>query len=183
MKLSLRRRPQPRFMSRAMPFVAAAASASRRLGYDYIGTEHLLLALAEDHNSTAARALANLHLAPDQIRTDIVRFIGPCESARKPLDADALATLGIDLDEVRSHLEQTFGPGALERTRAGCTPLMPRLKRAFELAARDAGDGPIRSEHVLVAVASVKDSAAAHILANHDITVNELRASITRHTA
>jgi len=33
-------------------------------------------------------------------------------------DADALATIGIDLDEVRRRVEEAFGPGALERTRA-----------------------------------------------------------------
>jgi hypothetical protein len=35
------------------------------------------------------------------------------------LDADALASIGIDLDEVRRRVEEAFGPGALERTRAG----------------------------------------------------------------
>ncbi len=33
-------------------------------------------------------------------------------------DADALASIGIDLDEVRRRVEEAFGPGALERTRA-----------------------------------------------------------------
>jgi hypothetical protein len=36
----------------------------------------------------------------------------------RPLDAEALAAIGIDLDEVRRRVEETFGPGALERTRA-----------------------------------------------------------------
>src|SRR6202012_4548615 len=31
------------------------------------------------------------------------------------LDADALAAIGIDLDEVRTRIEATFGPGALSR--------------------------------------------------------------------
>jgi hypothetical protein len=35
------------------------------------------------------------------------------------LDAEALASIGIDLDEVRRRVEEQFGPGALERTRAG----------------------------------------------------------------
>ena len=54
-----------------------------------------------------------------------VRAVGlvraPRRRARaKPpaLDADALATIGIDLDEVRRRVEEAFGPGALERTRA-----------------------------------------------------------------
>jgi hypothetical protein len=39
--------------------------------------------------------------------------------AERVLDAEALATIGIDLDEVRRRVEEAFGPGALERTRAG----------------------------------------------------------------
>jgi hypothetical protein len=35
-----------------------------------------------------------------------------------PLDADALARFGIDLDAVRRRVEEEFGAGALDRTRA-----------------------------------------------------------------
>jgi hypothetical protein len=38
------------------------------------------------------------------------------------LDAEALASIGIDLDEVRRCVERAFGEGALERTRAGRRP-------------------------------------------------------------
>jgi ATP-dependent Clp protease ATP-binding subunit ClpA len=79
---------------------------------------------------------------------------------------------------VRRQVEQTFGVGALERTAAGCTPICPRLKRAIELAAREAGDSPIRSEHVLVAVASVEGSVAVEILAGRGITADDLEASL-----
>jgi hypothetical protein len=40
----------------------------------------------------------------------------------RELDAEALATIGIDLDEVRRRVEEQFGAGALERTRAGRRP-------------------------------------------------------------
>lgn len=167
-------------MDRAMPFLGAAATASRRLGHDYIGTEHLLLALAEDRDSSAARALAELHLSADRIKTEILTLIGRCEAPRGRLDADALSTLGIDLDEVRRRVERTFGPGALERTAGACTPLAPRLKRALELATHESGDLPMRPEQVLVALASVEDCVAARILRNHGITVKDLRASVGR---
>ena len=62
-------------------------------------------------------------------------------------DAEALATLGIDLDEVRRQVEDAFGPGALERTRAasgrgapfgGHIPFERAAKKALELALREA---------------------------------------------
>jgi hypothetical protein len=37
---------------------------------------------------------------------------------RPRLDPQALEAIGIDLEEVRRRAEQSFGPGALDRTRA-----------------------------------------------------------------
>ena len=180
MRLLVRRRPPPRYMDRAQSFLAPAARASRRLGHGWIGTEHLLLGLTEDRASSSARALAELHLSPDQIEADIRSLVGIGERPQRSLDADALATLGIDLEQVRGQIEQTFGPGALERTQGWCTPIAPRLKKALELAAREAGDSPLRSRHVLLALASVEDSLAARILTSHRITVDDLRASLAQ---
>jgi ATP-dependent Clp protease ATP-binding subunit ClpA len=177
MRLLLRRRPQPRYVHRTTPFIDAAARMSRGLGHNYVGTEHLLLALAADRQTRAAQTLDELGLSPDEIRADIVALIGIAENPATRLDADALATLGIDLDEVRRRVEEVFGPNALERTRAGCTPVVPRLKKALELAAREAGEGPVDAHHVLIGVASVENSVAAQILARHGITADELRAS------
>jgi hypothetical protein len=44
----------------------------------------------------------------------------PNRGKRTPvrIDPRALAAIGIDLDEVRRSVEESFGPGALERTRA-----------------------------------------------------------------
>ena len=39
------------------------------------------------------------------------------QAARRGLDGEALAAIGIDLDEIRRRAEATFGPGALERGR------------------------------------------------------------------
>ena len=46
-----------------------------------------------------------------------LRENGRPERVREP-NADALASIGIDLDEVRRRVEAEFGAGALERTRA-----------------------------------------------------------------
>ncbi|PWU24711.1 MAG: hypothetical protein C5B48_04955 [Candidatus Rokuibacteriota bacterium] len=178
MKLLLRRRPTARHVHRALPFLAAASTASRELGHNYIGTEHLLLALSRDYGSTPAQALLRLGISSDQIRTDIITTIGAGGQPHGRLDADALATLGIDLDEVRRHAEQAFGPGALERTKAGCTPICPRLKRALELTVREADELPPRPEHALLGIASVEGSVAATILASYGITVDDLRAAL-----
>ena len=45
---------------RAARLLAAAEEAARSRGHDYLGTEHLLLALAEERDGIAAQVLENL---------------------------------------------------------------------------------------------------------------------------
>ena len=80
-----------------------------------------------------------------------------------PSDAEALATLGIDLDEVRRQVEEAFGPGALERTRRparrrrwlrrATSRSRKDAKKVLELALREAmrlKHNYIGSEHILL---------------------------------
>jgi ATP-dependent Clp protease ATP-binding subunit ClpA len=173
---------------RAERFLVAGAQQSRTFGHDYVGSEHVLLALTEDSATPAAQALARLGLTREVVRRDIERVIGTCiDPRRRAIDPDALATLGIDLDEVTRRVEETFGPGALESARSGelastagaCRCIAPRLKKALELAVTEAGDGPVRSEHVLVSIAAVEDCVAARILSAHGVTLGALRAALT----
>jgi len=110
-------------------YLRAAAPVARNLGHDQIGTEHVLLALAEDEQGEAGRALARLGISAPDVRAGVLTIVGPCKYPhRRPIDADALATLGIELDEVRSRVEAAFGPGALdseESRPAGCARLCP----------------------------------------------------------
>ncbi len=181
-----RTREAPR-VARAQPFLVAGAQQSRTFGHDYVGTEHVLLALAEDSETRAANALGRLGLTREAVRRDIERLIGTCiDPRRRAIDADALAALGIDLDEVRRRVEETFGPGALEGARSAalersggsCRCIAPRLEKALELAAAQAGDGPLRAEHVLISLATVEDCIASRILRDHDVSVTALREAL-----
>jgi hypothetical protein len=64
---------------RAEPFLEAAAGAARRLGHGYVGTEHLLLALA------AAGEVRGVSTA--QVEAEIVAEVGRPAPPPKPLDA------------------------------------------------------------------------------------------------
>jgi hypothetical protein len=144
-------------MRRAEPFLIAAAAAAGRLGHGYVGTEHMLLALVEAGEVRGVSAA--------QIEADVVALGGKALGTRQELDADALATLGINLEEVRRHVERTFGAGALERAAHGCVPIDPRLKVTLARAVARVGDGPVGAEDVLEALRSV-DCLGARILAD-----------------
>jgi hypothetical protein len=148
-----RRNPNAPAVRRAEPFLEAAAGAAMRLGHGYVGTEHLLLALTGE-----------LGLGRAEIEADVVALVGRPAAPPQPLDADALATLGIDLEEVRRRVDQAFGAGALDRAAEPCLRVTPRLKEALALAVARAGDGPVRAEDVLQALTSI-DCLASRILA------------------
>ena len=110
-----------RFTDDARQVVVQAQADARRLGHGFIGCEHLLLATA----STATPASAVLRdrgVSPERIETEILRTIGRGQTPDLlgGLDREALASIGIDLDEVRTRLEAAFGPAALARAVPAC---------------------------------------------------------------
>jgi hypothetical protein len=99
------------------------------------------------------------------------------------IDPQALAELGIDFDTVRDRLEQTFGPGSLERTRSGCLGICPRLKMALAYALDHAAGRPLGDEHVLLGMLSVPDSVAAGVLGELGVALPAAEAIVGRNAA
>jgi ATP-dependent Clp protease ATP-binding subunit ClpA len=163
----------------ARAFLGPALAESRRLGHGYLGTEHLLLALAADPEGRAAAVLRGLGVTAADVEADLLELVGSGPGpTRSRIDRDALAALGIDLDEVRSRLEATFGAGALERTQAGCTPICPRAKLALQLASEEAAGETVESDDLLLSLLRVSDSVAAEILQERGVTLDGVRAAL-----
>jgi hypothetical protein len=84
-------------------------------------------------------------------------------------DAEALAAIGIDLDEIKRRIEDSFGPGALERVPltprgplnwTGRLPLAEASKLTLALALREARalhHTYIGTEHVLLGLLRVAE--------------------------
>jgi ATP-dependent Clp protease ATP-binding subunit ClpA len=89
-------------------------------------------------------------------------------ASQPKIDPEALAALGIDLETVRERLEETFGPGALERTPA-CLGICPRLKMALAYAVDHADEDPVTDQHILLGMLSVPDCVAARVLTERDV--------------
>lgn len=65
-----------KFNPDARRVVVLTQEASRELGHDYIGTEHIMLALIRAEDSIAGQALASLGLDFDQAREKVISVIG-----------------------------------------------------------------------------------------------------------
>jgi len=177
-----------RFTDGARGAVVGAQRHAVAFHHGWIGTEHLLLGLLDDRDGRAARILEPWGVDCAWVRAEVERIVGRGEP---DLDADALATLGIDLDAVRERVERTFGAGALSGSRrcrrglhrGGAIPFTPRAKKVLELSLREAvamGDGSIGAEHVLLGLAREGDGVAARILRARGVDRAAVRAALAR---
>ena len=135
-----------RFTDSARQIVVQAQHNARRLGHNYIGCEHLLLAVAAA-GEPASAVLRDQGVTPERVEAEILRVIGHGHAAgvmprldgprQAPvpadplagLDREALAAIGIDLDVIRAHLEAAFGPDALTRAILAHKQATPACRR------------------------------------------------------
>ena len=70
-----------RFTDRARRVLVLAQQEARVLGHNFLGTEHLLLALIRETEGVAAMALAQLGIRLDDVRDRVKETVGPAGSA------------------------------------------------------------------------------------------------------
>jgi ATP-dependent Clp protease ATP-binding subunit ClpA len=188
-----------RFTAAAREVVVQAQAEARGQQHNYIGTEHILLALMAGPETAAGRVLRGLGVEAEAVRSEVTA-IGSSQAPAEP-DASALDAIGIDLDAVRRRVEEAFGPGALDRgldnrrcrrrgrgrrmrTLAGSfghIPFTPRAKKVLELSLREAlrlGHNYIGPEHVLLGLLREGQGLAAEILVRRGLTIESIRAQV-----
>jgi len=165
-----RRLPRAKTIRPAEAYLAAGAEQARRLGHNYVGTEHILSALIHDPDSAAVGLLARHDVGAGTVEAALACWL-PATTPPSKIDPEALAELGIDFDAVRERLEQMFGTGALERTHSACLGICPRLKLALAYALDHAGrQQQLGDEHVLLGMLEVRKCVAARVLADLGVT-------------
>jgi ATP-dependent Clp protease ATP-binding subunit ClpA len=168
-----------RFEPGAKQALIDARDEARRAGKDRIGSEHVLLGLLAQPG-TAAEALTAAGVTLSALRSRVPGSSG------SSLDADALASLGIDLDTVRRATDAAFGPGALEKVRRPGRRMLPMADDAKQMVvgavrhAHQHGEREITSGHMLIGILDQPDSGALAILAEAGADVQALRADVLR---
>jgi Clp amino terminal domain, pathogenicity island component/ClpX C4-type zinc finger len=127
-----------------------AQEEARALNHNYIGTEHILLGLLRVEHGLAARILASL---------------------------------GVHLEQTRAELEQRLVGRAAEPPPPAALRMTPRSKKALELALKEAKTQRsvhLRSEHLLLGIARVRDGLAAGVLREFGIGEEAVRRRLGR---
>ncbi len=169
-----------RFTDRARAAVIRARATAAERG-DQVRPVYLLHAVALGEG-VATRALAGLGIDAATIERQIGRAAPrgrPLEGETGSADAEALASIGIDLEEIRRRVEETFGPGALGRGPEGPASRISRVtmtgeaKQSLALAVKEARalrHTYLGDEHLLLGLLG-----AAQLSQRGDFTLDTLR--------
>src|SRR4051812_13447148 len=94
---------------RAKRVIELAIDEARRLGHNYIGTEHLLLGLVREGEGIAAGVLESLGVNLDKVRHEVIRVLsqsssaGPATETKRASKTPTVDQLGVNLtDAVRA---------------------------------------------------------------------------------
>jgi ATP-dependent Clp protease ATP-binding subunit ClpA len=170
-----------RFTDRARKVVVAARDQAIGQGDDQIRPVHMLYGLAAT-DGVASRALTALGVDAAAVEREIGRTRPAGLGAQGALgapqarprdegadDAEALAAIGIDLEEIRRKIEDSFGPGALERVPltpsgplnwTGRLPMNDQAKMSLAAALKEVRalhHNYIGTEHVLLGLLRVAE--------------------------
>jgi len=138
------------FFADAREAVELAQEEARDLNHNYIGTEHLLLGLLRVDHGLAARLLGSI---------------------------------GADLEQTRTALEERLVGRGERQPPPGVLPFTPRSKKALELALKEARSRRsvhVRSEHLLLGLARVREGLAAKVLAELGADYESIRGRVDR---
>jgi ATP-dependent Clp protease ATP-binding subunit ClpA len=163
-----------RFTDKARMAVVTAKAEARGRGDERIRLVHLLYGLVTS-DGVAARALATLGVDAAAVKHELGRAgtgagatgggapWGDADGG----DAEALAAIGIDLDEIKRKIEESFGPDALQRV-----PLTPKGPLNWT-----GGPSPFDEQARLSMVMSLREARAMH---HHYIGTEHLLLGLLR---
>src|SRR6266542_6238371 len=90
---------------RGKKVIELAVDEARRLGHNYVGTEHLLLGLVREGEGVAAGVLESLGVNLDKVRHQVIHVlsqsssVAPAQETKRPSKTPTLDQLGINLTE------------------------------------------------------------------------------------
>jgi ATP-dependent Clp protease ATP-binding subunit ClpA len=169
-----------RFTKRARTAVVAARGEAQTRRAASVRAHHLLLALTHDPQCLAMTVLVGLGATADRLRDAVERqaaVVGDLDQG----DVDALAAIGIDVDEVLERLGADGPPVESAEGRRRRLPFSSEARKSLELALREARalkNDYIGTEHLLLALLRDRRTPAAAALGACDVGYDDVRTAV-----
>ena len=167
-----------RFTGPAREAVTEARRHAQEATASEVRPEHLLMALLERDRCLAVQVLERLGAPPGQVRAELDRHRMHYVDGLDRDDAEALAAIGIDLDEVVRRIDRNLGG---LRGRAGRLRFSRGAKKVLELSLREAvalRHNYIGTEHLLLGLVRGGDRIVLDTLEAHGLERGALRSAV-----
>ncbi|HEY3242789.1 MAG TPA: Clp protease N-terminal domain-containing protein [Phycisphaerae bacterium] len=142
-----------RLSSQAQTIVRLAEEIARESGQEYVGTEHVLLAIVREGTGLGAKLLARRNVTPERLKVEVDKLI-------------------------ESSLEETWVFGRLPGSPHYRNVVAKAIEQAQQLEARE-----VCSEHLVLALLKEKDCVACNALANLGVRYTDVRQDLLEHAA
>jgi len=167
---------------RAKKVIELAVDEARRLGHHYIGTEHLLLGLVREGESTAAGVLESLGVSLDKARDAVLRLLSQTHPPR-PVFAPPPSPENMETELwVASEERSTPNRGEPPDADVGSAKFTLRARQVMALAQEEAlrfNHNYIGTEHLLLGLTRTDTPNLATLaLARLGVSITKVRSAV-----
>ena len=163
------------FTPRAKKVLELSLEEASQLSHNYIGTEHLLLGLIRENEGIAAQVLMNLGVKLDDVREEVLEFLGASESGEEEDDAaEASGSSGPTSSSSSGNSKSktpaldSFGRDLTEHARdAKLDPVIGRdqeIERVIQILSRRTKNNPVLLGEAGVGKTAIVEGLAQHIV-------------------
>ncbi|MDD5671405.1 MAG: ATP-dependent Clp protease ATP-binding subunit, partial [Candidatus Omnitrophica bacterium] len=154
------------FTPKAKKVIELAMDEARRLGHNYIGTEHLLLGLIKEGEGVASHVLMNVGLDLNKVRTEVIKLLG---SSAPSAGGMGSAPTGTAKGKTKTPALDSFGRDLSHLAREGkLDPVVDRvdeIERVIQILARRTKNNPVLLGEAGVGKTAIVEGLAQKIVA------------------
>lgn len=159
------------FTPKAKKVIELAMDEARRLGHNYIGTEHLLLGLIKEGEGVASHVLMNVGLDLNKVRTEVIKLLGSTTPGGDPgMPPPSMGGSGAaGKSKTKTPALDAFGRDLSQLARDGkLDPVVGRqdeIERVIQILARRTKNNPVLLGEAGVGKTAIVEGLAQKIIA------------------
>jgi ATP-dependent Clp protease ATP-binding subunit ClpC len=159
------------FTPRAKKVLELSMEEASALSHNYIGTEHLLLGLIKENEGIAAQVLMNLAVKLDEVREEVLEFLGASDEAMEDDDSGESAGIGTATpgnSKSKTPALDSFGRDLTVLAREGkLDPVIGRadeIERVIQILSRRTKNNPVLLGEAGVGKTAIVEGLAQDII-------------------